>query len=202
MPHLGEPRLDRRGHRAEGLGDIGDAPIDQLRDRRARDRQQARNSTSRPCRSGGHRARAADRSPVEPAEILGAGAGDPPLLQRPPLLVARRDVEEADRIGAEQPFVGGGDQIIGIDRGEVERQRAGRLGGVEDQGRRRPSGSAAPTASRSIRPCRRPSGRAARRPKRCRRRSHRARPRSSRPPSGRATVTSRASSRATRARQA
>ena len=54
-------------------------------------------------------------------------------LQAPAVVALGRGVEEGQRIGAEQPFVGGGDQEVGPDAAHVEGHGAGGLGRVEHQ---------------------------------------------------------------------
>ena len=73
------------------------------------------------------------------------------LLQRNAGLVALGDVEEGAAVGAEQPLVGREHHEVGIERTDIERQHAGALRGIDEQGGAR-ARSAGATRARSIAP--------------------------------------------------
>src|SRR5208337_3436042 len=68
-------------------------------------------------------------------EISSIGALNPILLQRYSALPSWSDIEKPDGIGAEQPFVAGGDGEIWLHVAHTERQRTERLGEIENQRR-------------------------------------------------------------------
>ena len=56
------------------------------------------------------------------------------VLQRPALSPVRRDIEERQSVGTEQPLVSRARQIVGRQRANAERQRTNRLRPVDDEG--------------------------------------------------------------------
>src|ERR1035437_2794097 len=70
-------------------------------------------------------------------EIVGVRALNPILFQRHSLLPFWGDIEKADGIGSEQPFVAGGDGEIWLhsilQAADAEGQRAERLGEIESE---------------------------------------------------------------------
>src|SRR5208337_5601089 len=71
----------------------------------------------------------------EAREIACVGTLNPILFQRYSALPFWSDIEKPDGIGPEQPFVAGGDGEIRLHVAHAERQRAERLGEIENQRR-------------------------------------------------------------------
>ena len=88
----------------------------------------------------------------QPGEILAAGARDPVVLERLPVLPARRDIEIAEAVGPEQPLVARAGQKVGPDRGQLERQGAERLASRRSPSALPTSRQRAATLTRSTRP--------------------------------------------------
>ncbi len=128
--------------RLTGRLDGVDAPVEDLVEAGGQHRQQDRVGPLAHVEADGAGGVGAlvVRQPVEP---VAAGARDPVFLQRPAVSEPVAEPQRAHSVRPQHPLVAGHRERVGLDLGDRDRQRADRLGPVDDE---RGAGLTAPRA--------------------------------------------------------